>query len=164
MTAATEPVARMDDELIAESALLGRLAVPRGQAYRFDSGIYGFPDAKTFLLLPAENAGFFWLQSLEHRSLTYLVVDPFQFVPDYVLDVDGSELSELHTTDADDLLIVSIVTLPMSPEAPATLNLQGPLALDVVRKRGKQLVTDSPHGVRYPLDLKHRADSTLSSP
>ncbi len=159
MTAVTELASRMDEERIVESALLGRLAIPGDQCYGFDSGIYGFPEAKTFALLPAENEGLFWLQSLEHRNLTYLVVDPFRFVPDYVVDVDASELSELGPADADDLFIVCIVTLPRSSDAPATVNLQGPIALDVVRKRGKQVVTDAPHGVRYPLDLKRRTAS-----
>src|SRR5690606_33387345 len=86
MTATREIVAAEPRELVAPSALLGPLAVPRDQVYRFPSGIYGFPDARTFVLLPDDAEGCFWLQSLEHADLTFLLVDPFRFVPGYVVE------------------------------------------------------------------------------
>lgn len=140
-------------DIVTDSDLLGTLAVPEAQVYAFESGIYGFPTARTFALLPAERPGFFWLQSVECSALTFLLVDPFRFVGDYEVDLDFEELGELGSPTAADVLLLAIVTLPRRPEDEATLNLQGPLAFNVEERRGRQVVTHSPYGVRHPLDL-----------
>jgi len=152
MTATREIVAAEPRELVAPSALLGPLAVPRDQVYRFPSGIYGFPDARTFVLLPDDAEGCFWLQSLEHADLTFLLVDPFRFVPGYVVEFAPGTWSDL-SADAHDLLVLAIVTLPQRKGDPPTLNLQGPLVLDVASRRGRQVVVETVHGVRHPIAL-----------
>ena len=74
-------------DIAFESKLLGALAVPEHQVLEFANGLFGFPEARGFALLPAEREGFFWLQSQEFEALTFLLIDPFAFVEGYSVDL-----------------------------------------------------------------------------
>ncbi|MDH5588885.1 MAG: flagellar assembly protein FliW [Gemmatimonadota bacterium] len=142
-----------------ESKLLGSLDVPAGQRFSFPQGIFGFPEARTFGLIPAEKEGIFWLQSMEFEALTFLLIDPFAFVDDYAVDLGPQELGELMPADASDLLVLSILTLPRQADEAATTNLQGPLALNLGRRLGRQVVIqDSPFGIRHPVDVRGKGE------
>lgn len=138
-----------------ESALLGSLRVPESQVFEFEQGLLGFPEAHSFALVPARAEGMFWLQSADFDALTFLLVDPFAFVEGYALDLGPGELGSLAPGDASELLVLSILTLPRDPGEPATANLQGPLAMHVGLRQGRQVVLqDSTFGIRHPVDLK----------
>ncbi|MFQ5537922.1 MAG: flagellar assembly protein FliW [Gemmatimonadota bacterium] len=144
-----------DDAVEIDSKLLGSLVVPREQIFGFSEGILGFPDARTFALIPAEREGFFWLQSLEWAALTFLLVDPFRFVENYSVDMGRYELGDLYPDDEGHLLVLSILTLPRRPDGVPTANLQGPLAFNLVQKKARQVVLEkSSFGLRFPIDMK----------
>ena len=154
MTSVATVVDSKIPDVTVESKLLGTLSVPGEQTFTFEGGIFGFPEAREFALLATEREGMFWLQSLDFEALTFLLVDPFRFVEGYSVDLGPLELSGLLPQDASEILLLSIITLPKEPEEPATVNLQGPLALNLARRRGKQVVIqDSPYGIRYPVEL-----------
>jgi flagellar assembly factor FliW len=155
MNTATALVTPDTSERTIESALLGVLAVPEIQMFTFERGLLGFPEAREFALVPARRGGMFWLQSADFEALTFLLVDPFQFVPDYSVELGEPELGSLIPEAQEDLLLLAILTLPRSPDALATANLQGPLALNLRVRQGRQVViADSPWGVRYEIHLK----------
>ena len=147
----------LTDDTVVRSTLLGDMAVLQSQIYRFPGALFGFPSATTFALLPAERAGFYWLQSTELSALTFLLVDPFLFVDDYQVDVSERDLGTLESSNVSDVLLLSILTLPRSETDGPTLNLQGPIALDVRSRLGMQLAVDSPFGLRHPVDLRGSA-------
>lgn len=144
-------------EVEIESTLLGSLAVPSNQAYTFEHGLLGLPEARTFVLLPAEREGFFWLQNLESPALTFLLIDPFRFVQDYTVDLGPTELGELGPAASSDILLLSVLTLPKKAGDPATANLQGPLVFNLRERRARQVVLDSPYGLRFPVALRRRS-------
>lgn len=134
-----------------ESALLGTLSVPGDRVFRFPSGLVGLPDCRTFALVPGR-PGLYWLQSLEHATLTFLLADPFLCVEGFQLELDLPPLSG--RPREEELAVLAIVTLPRDPEGSATLNLQGPLLFSFADGTGRQLVLSrSPWGVRHPIDL-----------
>lgn len=147
-------------DLKVESQLLGPLSVPTQQVYSFDNGIYGFPNATQFALLPAERDGFYWLQSLDLAALTFLLVDPFQFVEDYSVELDSAELSDFLPEAESDVVVLTTLTLPKEEGDQATTNLQGPIALNLHAKRGKQVVIESPFGIRHPIDVSRDPATT----
>jgi len=145
-----------EHDLNVESQLLGTLSVPERQVYTFANGIYGFPHATRFALLPAERDGFFWLQSLDSDALTFLLVDPFRFVEDYSVDLDPSEMGDFLPVEESGVLILTTLTLPKEKGDEITTNLQGPIALNVVQRFGRQIVIESPFGIRHPIDVSER--------
>ncbi|NNM31937.1 MAG: flagellar assembly protein FliW, partial [Gemmatimonadetes bacterium] len=97
--------------------------------------------------------GFYWLQSLDHDTLTFLLVDPFIHLPEFSIHLPDEEMGILGT-DVDHIVVLGIVTLPANPDASLTVNLQGPLVINAKRGVGRQLVVEGPsHSVRHPLDI-----------
>ncbi len=145
----TEPTV----DVVFESKLLGPLAVPEHQICDFQQGLFGFPEAHRFALLPAEREAFFWLQSQEFEALTFLLIDPFAFVEGYAVDLGPQDIGDLMPEDASEIAVLAILTLPNGLGETATANLQGPLALNHKRRVGKQLALESQYGIRFPVDL-----------
>jgi flagellar assembly factor FliW len=154
MNAVAVAIPPAPDEVLVHSALLGPLAPSAAQVFTFERGILGFPEARGFCLLPARQEGLFWLQSVDFEALTFLLVDPFPRVEGYSIEIDAAELGRTDAVDPSDILVLAIVTLPREPGQPATANLQGPLAFDLERRTGRQVVLqDTAYGVRHPVDL-----------
>lgn len=139
---------------VIESDLLGPIHAADHQLVRFPEGVLGFPDVRDFVLVPAERAGTYWLQSAEHGSLVFLVIDPFLHFPDYAVELADPEVRGLEADDRVDIAILAIVTLPAAEGDPATANLQGPLALNLRQGLGRQVVLkDAAPGVRRTFRL-----------
>jgi len=136
------------------SDLLGPLAVAAEALFTFDAGLFGFPECRRFALVPAGRPGLYWLQSLEHGALAFLLADPFPHFPGYAVELNASDRAELDVRDAADVALLCVVTLPQARHEPPTVNLQGPVALNVRTRAARQLaLAESDWGVRCPLDL-----------
>ncbi len=115
----------------------------------------GFPECRQFALLRGARDHLYWLQSLDYAALVFLLVDPFAVVSNYSVDVEPFQVSDLGGGDPSDIGVLAIVTLPTQRGELATMNLQGPLALNFRTRRAKQIIcTDDTQGVRCPVDLK----------
>lgn len=136
------------------SDLLGTLAVAAESVFTFPAGMYGFPECRRFALLPAGREGLFWLQSLEHAPLIFLLADPFHFFPGYAVELSVGDRTELRATDAADVAVLCVVTLPRTRHEAPTANLQGPVALNFAAGLGRQLaLSESRWGVRCELEI-----------
>lgn len=140
--------------MTVHSELLGPLAVAPEEVVAFPSGLFGFPECRGFVLVQGGRAGTYWLQSAEHGALAFLLVDPFLFFDDYAVDLGPADRAELEVEAASDVMVLTIVTLPRTRREPPTTNLQGPLALNLRTRRGKQVaVSEREWGLRVPVDL-----------
>lgn len=143
------------ERMILQSDLLGSLTVEPSQVFRFPAGLFGFPETRDFVLLPAEQHGLYWLQSMEHTALAFVLADPFVFFSEYEVDIPNSDLRDIASPERPDLLVLAVVTLPRSPEASPTANLQGPIAVNLRARMAKQIpLADSDHDVRAPFSLE----------
>ena len=126
----------------------------------FRNGLFGFPNHRQFILRSTDHEGLYWLQSAEDDALAFLLADPFVFVDGYVVELHDAEVEELETKAASDIVVLAIVTLPRHAGQPCTLNLQGPLAIDLRTGRAKQVIlADSEYGLRHPVDLARRVSA-----
>lgn len=140
--------------MIVDSALLGPLTVAEDEVLRFRKGLFGLPDCRSFVLLPADREGLYWLQSVDHAELAFLLADPFEFFDGYSAEVTPADLQELGAGDASEVAVLAIVTLPESRDGKPTANLQGPLAMNLGGRSGKQLaLQDERFGTRCAFDL-----------
>lgn len=141
-------------QMIIQSDLIGEIEISPDELIDFPGGLFGFPDCRSFVLLPAARDGLFWLQSAEHGALAFLLIDPFRAFTGYTIDLGPADRADLCVTNQEDVVVLAIVTLPRSREQMPTANLQGPLALNLAARRGKQLaVADTQFGVRREVDL-----------
>jgi len=127
-----------------DSSLLGALTVAPESVFTFPVGMFGFPECRRFALVPAGREGLYWLQSLEHATLVFLLADPFHFFPGYAVELGSGDRAELRVADAADVAVLCVVTLPRTRDEAPTANLQGPVALNVSAQLGRQLALGAP--------------------
>jgi flagellar assembly factor FliW len=136
------------------SDLLGPLTVGGDEIYAFANGIFGFPDARSFVLVDGGREGLYWLQAVEQPSLAFLLVDPFHYQPGYEADLPDADLAHIGVTSPESLMVLTIVTLAKPLDA-CTTNLQAPIAFNTESRQARQVVlNDESLSVRAPLFLK----------
>jgi len=118
----------------------GALDVPENEQVEFSRGLLGFENLKRFVHVEIEEEfPFGWLQSLEDPKIAFVVANPALFFPQYRLDVDPRELGDVRPGPDEKLLVLGICTLPESLHE-VSMNLQGPLVINLSSRKGKQLV------------------------
>jgi flagellar assembly factor FliW len=130
----------------------GMMTTERQQCIELPLGLLGFEQFKEWRLLEArDELPFRWLQAASDPSLTFLIVPAFEVLPSYQPEIHDEDAAFLGLKSAQDAVIFGIVTL--RPRGKATVNLKGPVILNRLTGRGKQVVlanaTDYP--VQHPL-------------
>ncbi len=138
------------------SQVLGTLQVPVQDLINFPAGVFGFPEARSFALLPTPREGIYWLQSVDHAALAFLLADPFLFFAGrYQIDLAGADLSRLGTPSPEDTLVLAIVTMPAHSADAYTANLQAPLLFNLRARQAYQcLRPDDGFNVREAFDIE----------
>ena len=146
------------DTLSVASDLLGSITVPASAIVRFPSGLYGFPECRSFAFLPTPREGLFWLQSADFSALSFLLVDPFLHFPAYHIDLDDSDIARLGTSDSQHILVLAIVTMPARAGEPCTANLNAPLLFNLRDRHAHQSIRPEGNGeMRAPFHLERPA-------
>ena len=137
------------------SQAIGTLQVPRQELIDFPAGIFGFPEARTWALLPTPRQGLFWLQSTDYSALAFLLVDPFLCFPGrYQIEVAPTELARLRTPSSHDVLVLAIVTMPSHQGESCTANLQAPVLFNLHDRQACQSIrSDDGFSVRERFDI-----------
>lgn len=108
---------------------MGHVEVDEKQKIGFPRGLLGFESYKDFVLLNAPQAPFLYLQSLDAIDVSFILIDPFLFRPDYELDLADSDLGAVRIDRQEDALILAIVTVPPGGGS-MTANLMGPIVIN----------------------------------
>ncbi len=139
-----------DDPAIAAEVVAG---TDRPPELTFATGLPGFPAAHRFVLEPLGPTlePFCRMRSLDQPGLAFTVVPPGTVFPDYQVVVDEESVERLGLRDADDAVVLAIVTISVAPEPPK-VNLLGPLVVNRRTWAAAQVVQHgSTYGVAVPL-------------
>jgi flagellar assembly factor FliW len=121
---------------------------------RLPMGLLGFEHLTDYLLVanPGEEP-FLWLQVKANAPLAFVVVNPFLVAPEYQPDLPQADVDFLGIQDADDAILLNIVTLHAAGRA--TVNLKGPIVINRQSLIGKQVVlaNASEYAVEHPLPV-----------
>jgi flagellar assembly factor FliW len=113
----------------------------------FPTGLIGIDGSRQWVLLAdGESDALGWLQSIQRPDLALAVVSPRRFVPDYQARVYRRELEPLGLIRAADAQI--LVVLSQHDDA-ITLNLKGPLVINLERRVGRQVIVNDEQPVQY---------------
>lgn len=116
------------------------------------AGLLGFEKHKKYLLRSrAEEEPFHWFQVLDDPSITFLVVSPFEVLPNYQPDIPAEDVQLLGLECPEDAFLLNIVTL--RPNGRSTINLKGPIVVNRFSLVGKQaiLTNAAEYSVQHPL-------------
>lgn len=129
----------------------GEIEIENDKIITFDGGIIGFPELKQFTLLHDEErgnkVGIRWLQSIEEPGFAMPVMDPLVVVPDYAPSVDDELLKCIGPLAEDNLLVLVTVTVPSDLQN-MSINLQGPMVINVDTRKACQIIVDTE---KYPV-------------
>lgn len=135
--------------------IFGEVEVSQDKIITFEKGIIGFPELKHFTLLHDEEdgaeAGIRFLQSIEEPGFAMPVMDPLLVKPDYNPEVDDELLATAGNLNAENILVLVTVTVP-SDLKKMSVNLQGPLVINVDEHKACQIIVDGDsYPVKFPI-------------
>lgn len=138
-----------------ETKAFGQVDITDDKIITFPGGIIGFPDMKRFTLLHDEekgvSVGIRWLQSLEEPGFAMTVIDPLLVKEDYNPEIDDELLAGIGEVTPDNLLVLVTVRIP-SDLKQMSVNLQGPIIINVDERKACQIIVDAErYPVRFPI-------------
>ena len=141
--------------MIINTRVFGEVEITDDKIITFPGGIIGFPDMKQFTLLHDEeqgvSAGIRWLQSLDEPGFALTVMDPLVVKADYNPEIDDELLKGIGEVTADNLLVLVTVKVP-SDLTKMSVNLQGPIIINVDERKACQIIVDADtYPVRFPI-------------
>jgi flagellar assembly factor FliW len=144
--------------VIVKTGRFGQIEVSSEEIISIPSGVLGFPEDHDFCLVdPGDDTLILWLQSLKNPHLTFPVLEPKIFKPDYVVRLSAAELRELRLSTIRDASVFTILTIP-SNLAEMTANLKAPLVINVREKTAKQVVLqENDQPIKHPMFKELRA-------
>lgn len=141
--------------MIIKTRMFGEIEISEEKVITFANGIVGFPELQHFTLLHDEekgtNAGIRFLQSIEEPGFAMPVMDPLIVKPDYDPRINDELLSGLGNINGDNILVLVTVTVP-SDLTRMSVNLQGPIVINVEECKACQVIVDSgQYPVKFPI-------------
>ena len=137
-----------------ETKHFGNITINSIDVLKFPNGILAFEDFTSFVIIPQDNESVFhWLQSLEDPKLSFLLLEPYGLLPDYVPDIYANEIENIFgSRDIAGLSIWCIVTIPPNHPEKMTINTQGPIVISTEKRLGGQFISNNEsHLVRMPV-------------
>ncbi|MBD8498255.1 flagellar assembly protein FliW [Paenibacillus arenosi] len=132
------------------STRLGVLEIDETDVIRFEEGILGFSEYKNYAWLQA--VGFKveidLLQSVDDADLTFILVDPFKYEPEYGFELSENWKHKLTIVSEHQVVVRTIMAIKGGECM--TTNLKAPLVINTELKQAAQIVLE---GVSY--DLQH---------
>lgn len=138
---------KMEERPLKESSMVnlstnnfGNLRIEKENIITFEQGLLGFEELKQFAIIAVEEClPFEWLVSVEDPLVAFPILNPTLFFSDYKPALSKDDLILLDIKKEKDVEMFCIVTLGKKPED-VTLNLKGPILINMKNKMGKQVV------------------------
>lgn len=152
MVGVEERPAKESNMLNLSTEKFGNLRVEKENIITFESGIFGFEELKQFVIVNIEECRpFEWLISVGNPLVAFPIINPVPLFTDYNPIESVDDLASLHIRDMGKVETFCIVTMGNKP-ANVTINLKGPILVNMENKMGKQFVlTEDYYSLHHPL-------------
>jgi flagellar assembly factor FliW len=121
----------------------GELEVQPAQVFDMVEPPIGLEDRCFALIWDPRTEPVQWLQSTTTPSLCLPVADPLAIRQGYDVVIPASDCESLGLKRVSDALLLTVLVLAPDPAA-CRANLRAPLVLNIVNRKGKQIVLDDP--------------------
>jgi len=125
-----------------QSKAYGLIDIEETQILDFPKGLLGFEEHTRWALLDSKQPPFYWLQSLDDPQLSFVILPPSFFRPDFQLELSDTDREALGNPGDDDLLTFAIVTIP-ADHTRMSANLQGPVVVNKKKRVARQTIQAS---------------------
>lgn len=129
----------------------GELEVSEDDSISFTSGMYGFENFKSFIILKENpDDDIMFLQSLENSDLSFVLVDPYSIFLSYDPNLYEEDLAELMVKSEKDLKFLVIAIIKENVKD-SIVNLKSPIAINPKTRSAKQVILQNSYPLRYNL-------------
>ncbi len=130
----------------------GTITVEDDAVYKFPVGLYGFEECKEFAVFQHDyddDLSLLYMQNTGDIFPSFLVFEPWDMFEGYSPQMLPEDLKACGVDKEDDLIFLSIATLPASLED-LSLNVKSPIVLNPKTKEARQVILTNPdYEVRY---------------
>ncbi len=160
-----EPVAEVE----ITSDRVGTVRVPETEILEMSAPIPGFSKANRYCILPTSEGGdspFRWFHAVDVADLAFVAINPFEFFPDYDIELPRPDQEELDIECAEEVLLLALVTIPPGEPEKCTANLVAPIVINTRTRRARQVILyESKYTTKHRLlpDPEERIDSEQAS-
>ena len=139
------------------TAKFGELDVDESKIFNFVLPIIGFDELNKYIILePSQDTVFKWLQSVEDPELAFPVISVAMLDYDYSVDLSDGVINDLGITNADNVLVLNITSIPQDNPVGTTINLLAPLIFNLENQKAGQIVlSGSGYDISYPMFKKN---------
>lgn len=119
----------------------GEIEIDEERIINIPLGIPGFRENKRYVLLQKEETiPFLLFQCMDDPNLSFVILDPVQFFPEYTIDQNDIEKMVTWDLETEEISCFVIVTIPNGTPEKMTANFMAPLVINNNRKEGLQLI------------------------
>jgi flagellar assembly factor FliW len=130
----------------------GELEINEEVIFNFVEPILGYENITKYVLVDnVPDSPFKWLQSCEDGNIAFPVTVPGYFGLDYQFVIPDEEAKKLDLSSANQLLSLNIACIPPGKPEEATINLLGPIIINLENRKAMQLVL-----LNDNLPIKHK--------
>ena len=129
------------------SSRFGDVEVDDASVLRFPRGLIGLGGDR-FALLGGDGDAILWLHAVDDPDLAVPVADPWQFFPDYAVDLPDDEAERIGITDPAQAKVFVVVRVGETA-AECFANLKAPIL--VAEGTGHQVLNEADAPLRAPL-------------
>jgi len=82
--------------VVIDTKFSGEVEVKDEDVLYFEEGLLGFEDVKKYVIVKLDESGIFsCFQSMDRKEVGFIVMNPWDVVKDYEIDIDDKELLSL---------------------------------------------------------------------
>jgi flagellar assembly factor FliW len=134
-----------------ETLRFGEIEIQDNSIISFSNGIPGFNAFKSYSLITMEKSPFKYLQSIDNKELSFILISPFDFFKSYEFDIQDGVVKELELSSHEQVSVYNLITVN-NDLSTATVNLAAPIIINEENKRGVQyIIPDGKYNIRQPL-------------
>ncbi len=122
-----------------ETKEMGDISYTERDTYDFDHGLIGLPDLKHFVLVE-KNEQFAILQSIDDPDISFMVTEPDNWELHMEIELASENIKHLDYQQDDELWIMYIAHMPEGHPEKMSMNLHGPLVINLRNHKGVQQV------------------------
>lgn len=129
----------------ANTRYFGEISYEKSDILCLSQGLFGFEKDKEYLLIHMEdgNHSFLCMQSLHDENLAFIIIDPFQFFPDYHPLLSAEDMNALDLSDDSEVSFYALCVLHENI-AESTMNLKCPIVINPATRQARQVILEDP--------------------
>lgn len=136
----------------------GKIEIDDNKIINFTETILGFEEYSRFTIIDnLEDDIFYWLQSVDEPNLSFIMINPSEFINEYNISFSQKIQQRLGLKKDSDMVIYTIVVIEQLTGNIRT-NLKAPIIINAENNKAGQVILDEDYPTQYYL---FKSDTTV---